>query len=79
MPPTPSMNSVPGVLRDRLAAEGDQLVEVDRSLFARGGEIGRQRRAEAPGRDALDLLGAHRPPSALSSTAGSLVSTTEGS
>jgi hypothetical protein len=36
---------------DRLAAEGDQLLEIDAAPFARGGEIGRQRRAEAPRRD----------------------------
>ena len=47
---------------DRRAAEGDQLVEGNAAAFARGGEIGRQRRAEAPGRDALDLVGGHRPP-----------------
>ena len=76
MPPTPSMNSMPVVGVDRRAAEFDQRVEVDAAAFARGGDVGRQRRAEAPGRDALDLVGRHRPAERASSTAGSLVSTT---
>ena len=62
MPPTPSMNRMPLSRVDRGAAERDQLVEVDAAAFARGGEIGRQRRAEAPGRDALDFVGRDRPP-----------------
>ena len=51
-----------GFRGDRLAAERDQPLEVDAAAFARGGEIGRQRRAEAPGRDALDFVGRDLPP-----------------
>ena len=57
MPPTPSMNRMPVVASTAAAAERDQRVEVDAAAFARGGEIGRQWRAEAPGRDGLDLVG----------------------
>ena len=59
MPPTPSMNKMPCRSLDRRAAETDQLVEVDAAAFARGGNIRRQRRAETPGRDMLDLVGRH--------------------
>ena len=48
--------------RDRGAAEGDQFVEGDAAAFARCGEIGREWGAEAPGGDARDLVGRHRPP-----------------
>ena len=77
MPPTPSMNRMPFVAVDRRAAESDQAVEVDAAAFARGGKIGRQRGAEAPGRDALDFACRNRPAERRQQHGGSLVSTTE--
>ncbi len=43
------------------AAERDQRVEIEDAVLALGGEIGRQRRAETPGRDGGDFVGGHRP------------------
>ena len=60
MPPTPSMKRMPFGRCDFLAAERDEFIEIDAAAFARGGEIGRQRRAETPGRDTVDGFGVDR-------------------
>ena len=56
MPPTPSMSSVPRAVGG-VARELHQRVEIDGAAFAPRRQVGRQRRGEAPGRDALDLVG----------------------
>ena len=60
MPPTPSMNSMPEVAATARRLKAINSSKSMRALLARGGEIGRQRRAEAPGRDARDFVGADR-------------------
>ena len=52
MPPTPSMNSMPSAASTAARLNATSCVEIDAAVLARGGEIGRQRRAETPGRDA---------------------------
>ena len=61
MPPTPSIKSGPFAAVDRRAAEFDQFFEVDAASFTRGGKIGRQWRAETPGRDLIHFVGGYRP------------------
>ena len=54
-----------GSFRNSRASECDELVEGECPSFARGGEVGRQRSAEAPWRNAGDFVRRHRTPQRL--------------
>ena len=76
----PSISSVPRWAAMALRREFNQLVEVDRASLAPRRHVGRQRRSEAPGRDAFDVgRAATARPSAASSTPGSLPAAAAGS